>query len=104
MSEEIQNCIQVFADDTKLNRTVPNVDIKKFEEWSNKWQIHFNASKCEVMDLGQKNIRFAYKMGNTKLEETLVGKDLGVYIDNDLNFNFHIQKSIMKANRMLGLI
>ena len=41
---------------------------------------------------------------DTKLEETLVEKDLGVNIDNEFNFNFYIQLSIMKGNRMLGLI
>ena len=80
----------MFTDDTKLYATVSNEedgrvlqnDIKKLEEWSHKWQICFNASKCKVMHLGKKNIRFPYKMGNIKLEEMLVEKYLGVYIND----------------------
>ena len=37
---------------------------------------------------------------DTNLDETSVEKDLGVYADNDLSFNFHIQQSVMKANRL----
>ena len=101
MPEENHNYIQMFAEDTKLYATISNEedgralqgDIKKLEVWSHRWQICFSASKCKVMHLGKKNITFTYKMGtNTKWEETLVEKDLGVYIDNDLNFNFHIKK------------
>ena len=38
------------------------------------------------------------------LEETSVEKDLGVYVDKDLNLNYHIQQGIAKANKLLGLI
>ena len=79
----------MFADDTKLYTTVSNEedstvlqgDLKNLKDWSHKWQVCFSASKCKVIHLG-KNIRFTYKMGNTKLEETLE-KGLGVYIYND---------------------
>ena len=46
--EEIQNHIQMFADDTKLYTAVSNEEAgrvlqsdMKLEEWSHKWQIHF---------------------------------------------------------------
>ena len=38
------------------------------------------------------------------IEEPSVEKDLGVYVDTDLNFNCHIQQGIAKANKLLGLI
>ena len=51
----------MFADDTKLD--APNsteedgkllqLDIEHLKEWSCKWQIQFNASKCKVMHLGK---------------------------------------------------
>lgn len=40
----------------------------------------------------------------TILEETVVEKDLGVYLDKDLNFDFHVKTCINKANKLLGLI
>ena len=56
------------------------------------------------MPLGKKNITYTYKMGlDTNLAETSVEKDVGVYADNDLSFNFHIQQRIMKTNKSLVL-
>ncbi len=38
------------------------------------------------------------------LEETMAEKDLGVLIDNELNFNHHISEAMKKANIKLGMI
>ena len=38
------------------------------------------------------------------LEEHEVEKDLGVYVDNSLNFKEHVAKSTAKANRVVGII
>ena len=57
------------------------------------------------MHLAKQNIKYTYKMGlDTKLDETSLEKDLGLCVDNDLSFNFHIEQSMMKANRLLGVI
>ena len=57
------------------------------------------------MHLGKQNIKYTFNMAlDINLNETSVEKDLGVYVDNDLSFNFHIQQSILKVNRLLGLI
>ena len=106
----------MFADDTKLYASVKNTedsrslqnDINRLEEWAKIWQIRFNATKCKVMHLGRENIHFQYHMTyyseQITLEETSVEKDLGVYVDKDLNINYHIQQGIAKANKLLGLI
>ena len=47
MPDEIKNCIQMFADDTKLyvpilteeDGKLLQLDIEHLEKWSHKWQI-----------------------------------------------------------------
>ena len=36
-----------------------------------------------------------------KLETTNLEKDLGVHIDSDLNFSYHIQQKVNKGNKIL---
>ena len=38
------------------------------------------------------------------LDSTHTEKDLGVYVDDKLKFDFHIHTAVTRANRMLGLI
>ena len=38
------------------------------------------------------------------LDTTHTEKDLGVYVDDNLKFDFHIHTAVTRANRMLGLI
>ena len=60
------------------------------------------------MHLGSENIHVQYHMTHNSeqitLEETSVEKDLGVYVDKDLNINYHIQQGIAKANKLFELI
>ena len=41
---------------------------------------------------------------NTNIEKVSSGKDLGVIIDQALNFSEHINSKVNKANRNLGMI
>ena len=106
MLDEIVNFTQMFADDTKIYTSVKNTedsrylqnDINRLEEWEKIWQIRFNATKCKVMNLCRENMHFPYHMTHNSeqitLQETSVDEDLGVYVDKDLNFNYHIQQGL----------
>ena len=59
--------------------------MKRNNESINEYFIHNNRVAC-------------------KLENVNHIKDLGVIIDNRLNFNKHINDKIKKANSMLGII
>ena len=78
-------------------------DIDNLTEWSSKWQLEFNTSKCKYMHLGTANANL-YKMGNENIQHTSEEKDLGVTIDNKLKFQHHICIQIKKANQKLGII
>ena len=64
--------------------------------------MKFNIEKCKVKHIGNNNIDFKYLMEPKMLTE--IEKDLGVYLSNDLKWDFHINYMINKANRVLGMI
>lgn len=82
--------------------------INKLVEWTDKWLLRFNSDKCNVLYLGKNNPKHKYyiKEGDTisELSETTCEKDLGVFVDPLLSFNFHVSTTIKKARRMSGLI
>ena len=39
----------------KAGSTVLQKNLTALEEWSNKWQLKFNADKCKVLHLGVEN-------------------------------------------------
>ena len=69
--------------------------------------MFFNMKKCKHMHLGL-DIASSYYMssatGNVEIEEVKEEKDLGVVIDNKLNFRQHISSKVSTANRNLGII
>ena len=69
-----------------------------------KWKMEFNVDKCKVMHLGRQNPRHTYSMGGTALTVTTEEKDLGVMVDDKLDFGSHIKDIVKKANRRIGLI
>ncbi len=114
---EVTECLtQMFADDTKVFTTVKDMndrqklqnDLTNLYEWSSKWQLRFNASKCKVLHIGHNNPQFTYTMdsgnGMIELDKTTLEKDLGVNVDPELKFSSHVEKQVNKANRILGLI
>ena len=116
MPEILQSIVKLFADDTKLYRTIVDKnnetilqnDIDQIAAWSEKWQIPFNVNKCKVLKVGKNYQNVKYSMGTLEgrieLEQVQYEKDLGVIFDTDLKFSQHIQENITKANQRIGLI
>jgi len=79
-------------------------------DWSTKWLLRFHPQKCKVMTLGNcvGRIDHTYSMkensGRVDLERVPHEKDIGVVVDDRLNFELHIQEKVNKANRIMGLI
>ena len=119
LPDAVHSCIKLFADDTKIYRHINSTadcqkiqdDIHSLESWSKQWLLKFHPQKCKVMRIGNGHPEYHYSMtDNTDeaksvtLQETPVEKDLGIYVDKDLNYKEHIHKSITKANQTLGMI
>lgn len=105
---------KMFADDTKIWKQIATPqdtielqdDINALQDWSDKWLLKFNTSKCKVLRVGPQRIETKYTMGDKgdTLMETTVERDLGVWIDGNLTFREHILKTAKRANMMLGII
>ena len=104
MPDDIMSSIKIFADDTKVYKDVQTEedmltlqnDVYALCDWSLKWQLTFNASKCTHMTYGNAKIKSKYKMkeGDGKITDIKhddeVEKDLGVLFDTKLSFRQHI--------------
>ena len=103
----------LFADDTKvfrkinsyLDRQILQKDIDSLVNWSNDWLLKFHPDKCVAMELGKQynSEKPIYKMGTHTLNQTTCEKDLGVHIDDKLNFDSHINEIVNKANRIMAI-
>jgi hypothetical protein len=117
--EQVSSSIYMYADDTKIFRAVSGdtdtaqlqADLDAAVAWSLRWQLHFNETKCKVMEIAGKKkdkVNRTYLMGDgdniVELENSDEERDLGILVDRTLSFNGHIEKAIAKANQILGLI
>ena len=62
ITNQIQSNIRLFADDSIVYREIRSpadhhilqTDIQKLTDWSNKWQMNFNTSKCHLLTITHK--------------------------------------------------
>jgi hypothetical protein len=118
LTKAIKNKSGLYADDSKVFRTVVNdedrqslqEDIDTITEWSYKFGLPLNLNKCHIMHVGKNNSQFRYdildKLSGTRqaISTTNCEKDLGVIISSDLKVDQHINKITTTANQMLGLL
>ena len=117
----VQSNIRLFADDTKIftRSDLPGAtdrlqdDLNQLQSWSQEWLLRFHPEKCHVLKLGNKQSNATYTMRNKNpdntfsdlpLAESAFEKDLGIHVDNKLNFKEHVQRTTSKANRIVGVI
>ena len=70
--------------------------------------MFYNTDKCHHVHIGENTEASKYEMGSGDNRNTIKRveseKDLGVFIDEKLNFRDHITKKVNIANRNLGII
>jgi len=109
------NCITaLFADDSKCFTEIRSYndcnllqnDLDKLVEWSNTWEMDFNASKCKVLTITRCHspVQYCYTINGSPLEKVGVFKDLGVFIDETLSFNSQVDQLVLKCNKVCGFI
>ena len=81
-------------------------DLDKLSQWSYKWQMSFNVSKCKSLSITRKRNPYLhqYTMNGQELESVKSHPYLGVEVTQSLNWNNHINNNRTKANRSLGFI
>ena len=129
----IQNFLSLYADDSKLftymqdseehQHSIASIqqDINILSSWSEKMQMSYNEDKCHTLHMGANNEQHTYtlpkvsdmKKSNNGISYTYTfhnlknvpeEKDLGVIVDEKLNFKAHISSKIAKANSTIYLI
>jgi hypothetical protein len=108
---------KIFADDTKAYSAVDDTEkskqniqnsIDQLVSWTDKWLLQFNGQKCKILHFGKNNPQHQYfiKDGDTKriLESSTAEKDLGVWVDDGLTFENHVNEVVKKGNRLCGLL
>ena len=112
LEDGIQSDLSKFADDTKLiasseteeETEVIQADLRKLHEWSIKWQMNFNAEKCKVLHLGNKNKKTQYEIGGKVIGAVNEEKDLGVIVTDNFKVGKQCTKAANKGNQKLGMI
>ena len=113
---DMPNCVNspilIFADDVKMFWAIGGaadfqqlqVDINSFVDWSIKWQLRFNVSKCNLLHLVPLHSYGEYNINGIVISSSNLVKDLGVLINNKFKFHNHSSVVASKANRMLAII
>ena len=96
-----------FADDSLLYMTIRSQadteilqsDLKKLEQWEEKWLMEFNTDKCHILRVTRKQNPII------QIFETVdSAKYPGVTLTPDLRWNRHVENIAHKANQSLGFL
>lgn len=104
----------LYADDLKLCGKVKSVadaiqlqmDLDSLSNWCKLNRLDRNIDKCMVMSYFRirSPIHFQYSIDGIALSRVRMIQDLGVWMDEQLNFDRHIEFVTSKAYSMLGFI
>ena len=103
LPNEIKSDIYMFADVTKVFRTIKTNDdqcilqndLDELTAWSTKWLLTFHPDKCKVMHLDkplEEQFKYTLHDGSIihELGYTSEEKYIGVIIDSNLEFDKHV--------------
>ena len=119
LSEGLVSNAKLFADDTSLFSTVHspintgnelNNDLKTISRWAYQWKMLFNPD----LNKQAQEVLFTRKIkktnhptlyfNNSSIAQFPVQKHLGLYLDERLSFNYHINEQIKKASKSIGVL
>ena len=96
IADEVNSTMRLFADDSILYQEVKGTedqeqlqqDLNTVFAWADKWQMSFNASKCQLLTITCKTKPklHNYTVSNQLIEKTYDRKYLGVTISSDLTW------------------
>ena len=80
------------------------IDFTILKKWYFDNYLVLNADKCHFMTIGPGNNCFDFQVDDTIIKNSQEEKILGVIIDNELNFQSHINSICKKANQKLNAL
>jgi ribonuclease P/MRP protein subunit RPP40 len=101
--------IAMYADDIKIynisNQSMAlEQDLLAIQNWSCDWLLPLNIDKCDVLHIGNTNLKHPYHINDKELASFDNYLDLGVTVSFDVSWSNHILKITKKANSMLFLL
>lgn len=107
-------CRLFYADDVKIYVIIDSTAdcellqsrVNIMANWCSSNFLTLSVNKCNVISFHrrQKPIIFDYRICDTVLNRVDQVKDLGITLDQEMNFKPHYNDVIAKANRQLGFI
>ena len=105
----------LFADDTTLYKSHRNLnyltwcieeDMNKLTKWFriNKLTLNLDKTVCILFQKSNETKQIEINIGNQKIQNTTETKFLGIWIDEYLKWNTHIQKLLLKLTRNSNLL
>ena len=114
LPDNVTSQVRLFADDTVVYAAISRMDdslalqrdLDTLHLWEDKWDMEFNPSKCQVLQItrARSPIPTKYFLHNQELEITNCARYLGVDISQNLSFNSHIDRITASANKSLGFL
>ena len=119
LPDNLKSLVKVLADDTSLFSTVHdpsksakliNDDLQKISDWAFKWKMLFNpdvtkqAQEVIFSRKSNKTDHPAVFFNEAPVAKASCQKNLGMYLDEKLNFDTHIKEKIAKANKGIELM
>ena len=98
-------CIKLYADDIKLFTKHENdhktaelqLALNETKKWLASWKLQMNIDKTCVFYVGKNNKKFHYQLDGMPIKESEEIRDLGIYVDSQLNFRKHLGRIIRTA-------
>ena len=81
-------------------------DIDSITDWAKTWQMSLNFDKCNVMSITRSNSEstISYQMSSVPLGIVSCHKYLGIFIQDDLQWDTQVREVKSKASKILGLL
>ena len=110
---KIRSNISLFADDVSLlekfknchdlEQTINN-DLDTLKNWALKWNMEFNPLKTEIMIFSNKQNKSkpTINYNGIRIKQVSTHKHLGIHLSENMQWTYHIDNIVKKANKKLG--
>jgi hypothetical protein len=115
--DDIDHCflhsvILKYADDAKVifpitsgnSMSLLQADLDRLVDWSRRWLLGLNLSKCRILHFGSHNQCHKYYLSNVPLNAASEERDLGVCVTDDLKPSRQCLLAAVSSQRVLNLI
>lgn len=103
--------VSMFADDTKVLKKISDIndhsllqeDLNSLINWTEYNNMEINETKFQLVSYGiQTGLKYPYGCNSNVILESSIVKDLGIYMNNDATFKYHVSCISTKVRKLLG--